>query len=91
VVIFNVPGGTQEQYDAVLEQLNLSGNMPPGGISHAAGPIEGGWRVVEVWESEEAADAFFREQLDQALRNAGVPEPQLETWTVYKTLEPAVP
>ncbi len=37
----NFPGVTQEQYDAVLEQLNLSGRMPPGGCPT---PPEEGWR-----------------------------------------------
>ena len=38
-MIIDFAGGTQEQYEAVLEQLNLGGKMPPGGIFHAAGPI----------------------------------------------------
>ena len=28
--IISFPGGTQEQYDTVLEQLNLGGRMAPG-------------------------------------------------------------
>jgi hypothetical protein len=48
-IIINFPGATQEQYDTVMEQLNLGGRMPPGGISHAAGPTDEGWRVVDVW------------------------------------------
>jgi hypothetical protein len=30
-LIINFPGVTQEQYDTVMEQLNLGGRMPPGG------------------------------------------------------------
>jgi hypothetical protein len=30
-MIMNFPGVTQEQYDTVMEQLNLGGRMPPGG------------------------------------------------------------
>jgi hypothetical protein len=33
-LIINFPGVTQEQYDTVMEQLNLGGRMPPGDISH---------------------------------------------------------
>ena len=90
-LIMTFPGVTEEQYYTVLEQLNLGGRMPHGGIFHAAGPIEGGWRVVDVWESEEAFDTFFRERLEQAMRNAGMPRPEVETWQVNSTLEPAVP
>ena|SRR5947209_7765402 len=63
--------------------------MPHGGISHAAGPIEGGWRVIDVWESEEAFESFFRESLEQAMQNVGMPTPEVEGWQVYSTLEPA--
>jgi len=39
----------------------------------------------------EAFDTFFRERLEQAMRNAEMPRPEVETWQVYSTLEPAVP
>ena len=90
-MIMTFPGVTQEQYEAVLQQLNLGGRMPPGGIFHAAGPIEGGWRVVDVWETQEAFDIFLREKLEQAMLNAGMAPPEVEAWPVYSTLEPAVP
>jgi hypothetical protein len=90
-LIMTFPRGTQEQYDAVLQQLNLGGRMPPGGISHAAGPIEGGWRVVDVWETQEAFDIFLREKLEQAMHNVGLEPPEVEVWPVYSTLGPAVP
>jgi len=35
-----------------------------GFIAHAGGPSpEGGWRVVEMWESEEIAQAWFNENV----------------------------
>jgi len=45
------PEGSQETYDSVRERLGLE--RPAGGIFHVAGPSpNGGWRVIEVWESE---------------------------------------
>jgi hypothetical protein len=47
-------------------------NRPAQGmLYHVAGPIDGGWRVVEVWESQEAADRFFRDALGAALQRHG--------------------
>ena len=44
---------------------------------HSAGEAKGGFRVVDVWESEEAA-ARFGEQLGPTLKEAGVTaEPEL--------------
>ena len=53
------PEGSQEIYDKVRAQLGLE-DKPDGGIFHAAGPgPNGGWRVVEVWESQEHLGRFF--------------------------------
>ena len=47
------PEGSQETYDRVRERLGSK--RPAGEIFQIAGPSpNGGWRVIEVWESEEA-------------------------------------
>ena len=84
--IFNNPGQTQEQYDAAVDQLNLAESLPEGWIFHAAGPTEGGWRVVEVWESQEAADAYFQERLGQVLQNVGVSLDKPDSFRVYNVI-----
>jgi hypothetical protein len=54
------PNLTQEQYDAGRAATGASeDNIPDGALIHIAGPSpNGGWRVVEVWESEEQAQAW---------------------------------
>jgi len=84
-VIFNNLGQTQEQYDAAVEELNLAESLPEGWIFHAAGPTEDGWRVVEVWESQEAFDAYYQ-RLGQVLQNVGVTPGQPDTFTVYNII-----
>lgn len=54
-----VRGQTQQAYDGMLVVLaNLARNAP-GFILHASHPAEGGWRVIEVWNSKAEADQFF--------------------------------
>ena len=61
------PEGSQEVYEQLRAHLGL--DKPAGGIFHIAGPSpNGGWRVIEVWESEEEASAFSRS--DSSLRCA---------------------
>jgi quinol monooxygenase YgiN len=48
--------------------------------------MEGGWRVFDVWESQEALDTFFREKLGEALQNAGMPDVQPEVFEVYNMM-----
>jgi hypothetical protein len=75
--------GSQETYDRVREQLGLE--RPAGGIFHVAGPSpNGGWRVIEVWESEEDAKRFVAESLRPAFEAVGAPTPPPpELWEVH--------
>ena len=77
------PQGSQEIYDSVRAKLELDG--PAGGIVHVAGPSPaGGWRVLEVWESEEEAKRFVAERLLPALEAVGAPAPPPpELWPVH--------
>jgi hypothetical protein len=50
-----------EHYRRVAEAL--AGPAPAGLIVHAAGPTDEGFRIVAVWESEEARQRFLAERL----------------------------
>jgi len=71
-MVFNVPGTTAAQYDQVRKELHPDNKRPAGMLYHAAGPTSNGWRVVEVWESQEAADRYFQEKLGAALSKANI-------------------
>lgn len=60
--VVEIPNVTAEEYEKVTRKVNESGS-PAGCIFHAGGPFEGGIRLVEVWESPEAAQAFYTSQL----------------------------
>jgi len=81
-------GVTPEQYDAVMQELNLGSKPPKGALLHMAGPSEDGWRVVDVWESQEIFDAFAATKLGPALHNAGITEqPAITAWPVHNVLK----
>jgi hypothetical protein len=60
-------GGTADQYEVVLEAAHPAGKLPAGQTYHVAGPTEGGWLVVSVWDSKETCDKFMSETLMPAL------------------------
>jgi hypothetical protein len=73
------PGETQEQYEALMKLVDLEGDPPEGALFHVGGPMPGGWRVVDVWESEEASHRFASERLTDAVQKVGIadmPDPQ---------------
>ena len=54
-----VPGQTQEGYDTAMRTLTPVLEQAEGFIAHGAGMSPEGWRIFEVWESQEQATAFF--------------------------------
>ncbi len=81
------PEGSQEVYEKIRAHLGLQ--KPAGGIFHIAGPSPtGGWRVIEVWESEEEANRFFQERFFPAMQALGIsgPPPEREFWPVHNAM-----
>ncbi|MFF5707589.1 hypothetical protein [Streptomyces sp. NPDC012756] len=67
IVTFDLPGAGQELYDEVIARVTGGKGFArfadvgdPGLLFHAAGPVDGGFRVTEVWESEEALAAHAK-------------------------------
>jgi hypothetical protein len=54
-----VPGQTQEGYDAAMTAIRPLLEKEKGFIAHGAGPSPDGWRVFEIWDTQEEATAFF--------------------------------
>lgn len=81
------PDGTAGQYDALAAEL-IGAPLPADRLLFAAGPVDGGWQVVQVWRSRDALEAFNAAVLLPALRrlaDRGFPRPPVVT-----DLEPAV-
>jgi hypothetical protein len=75
VVTAVAPDLTADMYDAVTEKVLDGGQLPEGCELHIAGPVEQGWRVITVWESEEVFTRFREEKLLPAIREASGAEP----------------
>lgn len=51
---------------------------PPGFLVHVGGPVAEGWRVDEVWESQAAAETFYRDTVAPMLEQAAVAMPETQ-------------
>lgn len=69
VVTHFFEGGTQSQYEAILEAAHPNGELPPGQTYHAAGPTEGGWLVVAAWKAKSDCDTFVANTLMPAMQS----------------------
>jgi len=88
-VIVDLPNGNQQRYEQVSAVIFPDGKLPEGWELHFAGPIEGGWRVVNVVPSQEAFETFAREKLQPAFEQAGEGDivPELTFFPVYRLIE----
>jgi hypothetical protein len=58
-IVHYFPGGTKDQYEAVLAAVHPGKNsLPKGQVFHAAGPSAGGWTVVAIHETRESWEQF---------------------------------
>jgi hypothetical protein len=72
LLIFEPEGVTLAQYDQVRKEVSPDNKPPAGMLYHVAAPTANGFRVIEVWDSQAAADKFFHEKLAQALPKAHI-------------------
>ena len=72
--IFELDALTAEQYDGIMDAMGLGEKgaiTAAGAVAHIAGPKDGGgWRVIDVWDSEEAANAFYSSDQFAPVREA---------------------
>jgi hypothetical protein len=72
VAVMDIPGLTTEQYDAVLEQMQVVERPSPGIYLHICAPTDDGIRVTELWDSEEGFRAFIEERMFPAAAELGI-------------------
>ncbi|MFJ3726967.1 hypothetical protein ACIPYQ_30990 [Streptomyces sp. NPDC090045] len=79
IAIIELPGVGKDQYQANHASIFAAPWWPAAGfISHAGAPANGGWLVVDLWESKEALGAFM-EQAAPIFQANGMPraEPKI--------------
>ncbi len=66
-VVQEMPGISEAEYRMV--EQHLGPDRPPGLVAHVAGPVDGGWRIINIWQDEQA---FRRFQSERLMRAAGL-------------------
>ena len=85
-MVVDNPHGSQEIYERTRELIGL--DRPAGGTCHRAGPRpEGGWRVIEVFDTEQDARRFIQERVAPAMEAVGAePPPPPQFWQLHDCL-----
>jgi hypothetical protein len=75
LMIGEVPNLTEEIYAGMIGQMAPLMRAASGFISHTGGPSPtGGWRVIEIWESEEDGQKWFNENVKPNLPPEIIPD-----------------
>jgi hypothetical protein len=86
--VIDLDGMTGEEHEALMREMGLAGQpaaAAAGLIFHVSGPIPEGWRVLDVWESPEAAERFQRERLQPAVEKLGdLRQPRVQVMPVHE-------
>jgi hypothetical protein len=82
LVVIEVPGGSAALDDVLTRAWGIASDPPQGNVLRMAGPMEGGWRIVSLWESREQFETFMEERLHLSLQDMGAGEPVVRTWDV---------
>ena len=73
LVIGEMQGGDVTRDQRIMQELGLHSAPALGAIARFAGPSDKDYRVITVWESEEAFQTFRRERLNPTLERLGMP------------------
>ena len=60
-VVQDITGADFETYQRIMKEVG--DERPAGLVTHVAGATEGGMRIIDVWESDEAQQRFLGERL----------------------------
>jgi hypothetical protein len=66
------PEVTAEQYEEARKVVHWEDDVPAGAIFHVAFFDEGGFKVVDVWESEEDFQTFAETRLMPGIEPLGI-------------------
>jgi hypothetical protein len=92
VQVIRLPGLDAESFAAADARVLPDGRPPQAVTFHVNGPVEGGWCVVDAWDSKEARDRFLQERIVPATADAPLTgPPQIEEMVVEATLGAAAP
>jgi hypothetical protein len=67
-----IPGATKEMMDGLRPLLDPLRDAK-GFVVHANGPVTGGWRVTEVWDSQADFEAWFESNVKPAFSGGPLP------------------
>ena len=80
--------GDMDQYEQVIQKMGFSHGGPgaPGGMFHWVTKTDDGFRVTDVWQSQEQFQRFAEEQIGPLTQQAGLTAPEIAFYPIHNYL-----
>lgn len=86
VAVLEIHGLTADEYNAIVARMGVERKAAPGIYLHIASPMEGGMRVVELWDTKEGFETYIQAQLIPACAALGIEKKTTTTVTPLHNL-----
>lgn len=84
--IYDAEGWSLDDYDRVMDALNLGGYAATGVLFNWCAATETGLRIVDVYESSEIADALGETKIRPTVAEMGLTMPEMVEHEVHSYL-----
>ena len=85
--VFELDDFDKDRYDRFMEAIGRSEvttDLPAGAIAHFAGPTGAGWRLIDVWEDEASAVAFYTVARAAFTGGSDMPPISSKQWPLHR-------
>ena len=82
---------TTDQYNQARAKVQWDTDVPAGAKLHVSGFGDDGLHVLDVWESEDAFNAFMQQRLQPAIQEIGIQgQPDVKFFPLHGVFAPAL-
>jgi len=87
MITVTIPGGTRELQQQMYDQVGDLIVEQEGFVFHSSGPVEGGWRLHEVWETRDQLDRWLNENIFPRMPD-DAPRPEMDVEDLEFVIRP---
>lgn len=91
VMLMHWREATPDQYDQARAKVGWDRDVPDGAKLHVSGFGDDGLHVTDVWESEQAFNAFMEQRLAPVIQEIGIQgQPEVKFFPLHGAFVPAL-
>ncbi len=91
VMLMHWREASPEQYDQVRARARWDQDLPDGAKLHVCGFADDGMHILDIWDSEQAFNAFFEQRVRPAVAEVGIEgQPDVKFYPTHGIFAPGL-